>query len=105
MCNEVAKSIFDWISEHQTLFVFGGVATFWFIRFMIGHKLVWLRCKLRLHKFEPWDSKALDQQHANFYMTRTCNDCGMPDPRDVWLEGKVVIGESGEDYLRFVKRD
>ena len=66
MCNGEANSIWDWISEHQTLVVFGGVATFWFVRFMVGHRLTKLRCRLGLHKFGPWDTQHLDDQAKDY---------------------------------------
>ena len=101
MCNGEESSVWSWFTGHQTLVVFGGVAAFWLVRFMIGHKLVWFRCKFNLHRYEPWETKDLDRQREEFAKTeiddaktvhsgvmmfsipRYCNDCGIKAPEEI----------------------
>ena len=81
--------------ENPAMFTAITFGVFWFLRFMVGHKLVALRCWLGLHKYEDWNMKEFDGTkemslqrvpvqtgHAKtFNATRYCNDCGRTDPK------------------------
>ena len=83
------------VKDYQPLIVFGLFGAFWFLRFMFGHKLVWLRCKFGLHKFEDWDwqstnsrgdqtikdhvSQGIEETKVSVETHRSCLDCGERD--------------------------
>ena len=105
---------------------------FWGARFLFGHKLVWLRCKFRLHKYDEWDLKQLhnvadeEQQsrleivqrdvldqaeaqgrtlktHPFTRLSRFCVDCGEGDKS--FFDATIeVIREDDGDQNRLVTR-
>ena len=56
------QSLLDFVKDYPALFTAGAFIVFWTSRFLFGHKLVWFRCKLNLHKYHNWDMDKLDKQ-------------------------------------------
>ncbi len=99
------QSFWEWVKDYQTVVVFSVGAIVWFIKSLVAHRFIpWLRCKLGLHKYEPWDMKNLDRQREEFTkleiddvetrrsgvmifkISRYCNECGMKAPEEIYEE-------------------
>ena len=113
---ELLQTCGHWISEHQTIFVFGLVAGFWFVRFMAGHKLVALRCWSGLHKYEPFDTEQLDEAAKNakagpcedpftiyYDLPAVCRDCGHFSAIAVAMRGLIYTDADGRRVVSWTK--